>query len=64
MPANPSSQAMEGWVTVGDQTGSIQIELEDDGTICLQDVDAHYPGTKTLKFRSDGNYKSVKVRVS
>ena len=64
MPANPSSQAMEGWVTVGDQTGSIQIELEDDGTMCLQDVLAFYPETKTLKFRCGDKYKSVKVRVS
>ena len=64
MAANPSSQAMEGCVTVGDQRSSIEIELEDDGTICLQDVLACYPETKTLKFRCGDKYKSVKVRVS
>ena len=54
------------WISVGDETGSIKIELEQNNTLFLEDVDAHYPGTKTLKFCTDGSqqYKSVKVRVS
>ena len=36
------------WISVGDEAGSIRIELKQNSTLFLEDVDGHYPGMKTL----------------
>ena len=45
---------MSEWVPVCETEGAqpVEIETDDDGTMPLASITAHFPGTTTLKFRA------------
>ena len=45
---------MSEWVPVCETEGAqpVEIETDDDGTMPLSSITAHFPGTTTLKFRA------------
>ena len=45
---------MAEWVAVCETEGAqpVEIETDDDGTMPLSSITAHFPGTTTLKFRA------------
>ena len=45
---------MSEWVPVCKTEGAqpVEIETDDDGTMPLSSITAHFPGTTTLKFRA------------
>ena len=45
---------MSEWVPVCETEGAqpVEIETDDDGTMPLASIIAHFPGTTTLKFRA------------
>lgn len=54
---------MSCWVKVyvSDSATPVEIETEEDGTINLEDITAHFPGATTLKYKSpEGIFRSVK----
>jgi len=57
---------MSEWVPVCETEGAqpVEIETDDDGTMPLASIIAHFPGTTTLKFRAPGGtaYRGVKMK--
>jgi len=57
---------MTDWVKICKTEGAqpVEIETEEDGTILLESVVAHFPGTTTIKYKSPSGtgYRSVKLR--
>ncbi|XP_023326983.1 TAR DNA-binding protein 43 [Eurytemora carolleeae] len=55
---------MSEWIAVCGEEGDnpIEVETEDDGTLLLETLTAHFPGTTTLKYRSKdtNSFRSVK----
>jgi len=56
---------MTEWVPICESLGAqpVEIETEDDLTLSLASVQAHFPGTTTLKYRAPGGttYRGVKL---
>ena len=52
---------MSEWVPVCETEGAqpVEIETDDDGTMPLSSIIAHFPGTTTLKFRAPVNIQSA-----
>merc|ERR1719228_1168505 len=59
---------MTEWVPICECEGAqpVEIETEDDLTLPLASVVAHFPGTTTLKYRAPGGtaYRGVKLADS
>jgi len=57
---------MTEWVKIckTESAEPVEIETEEDGTISLESVAAHFPGTTTMKYKnpSGTGYRSVKLR--
>ena len=53
-PEDHSTAEMSEWVPVCETEGAqpVEIETDDDGTMPLASIIAHFPGTTTLKFRA------------
>ena len=54
IPEKEESIEMSEWVPVCETEGAqpVEIETDDDGTMPLSSIIAHFPGTTTLKFRA------------
>jgi len=57
---------MTDWVKICKTEGAqpVEIETEEDGTILLESVVAHFPGTTTIKYKSPSGtgYRGVKLK--
>jgi len=48
-------------ITYCQDSESIEVPTEDDGTISVTTVAAQYPGATGLKYRIDGHIRAVKI---
>ena len=57
---------MSEWVPVCETEGAqpVEIETDDDGTMPLASIIAHFPGTTTLKFRAPVRFPPLTCPVS
>lgn len=57
---------MSEWVPVCETEGAqpVEIETDDDGTMPLASIIAHFPGTTTLKFRAPVRFPPLTFPVS
>jgi len=57
---------MSDWVAICESEGAqpVEIETEEDGSLPLGSVSAHFPGATTLKYRAPGGtaYRGVKMK--